>query len=53
VHLELEARAFGCWNPTTHARFAPSGSYTIAVGSSSRRLPLEATLDVIGLGTAP
>ena len=53
VHIELPARAFGCWNPTAHARYAPSGAYTISVGASSRKLPLEATLDVIGLGEAP
>jgi len=53
VHVELPARAFGCWNPTAHARFAPSGAYTIAVGSSSRKLPLHASLDVVGLGAAP
>jgi len=53
VHIVLPPRAFGCWNPTTHARFAPSGEYVVAVGSSSRTLPLEAPLTVIGLGTAP
>lgn len=53
VHVELPARAFGCWNPTAHARFAPSGGYTISVGASSRKLPLHATLDVVGLGAAP
>jgi beta-glucosidase len=53
VHIELPARAFGCWNPMAHARFAPSGAYSVAVGSSSRKLPLHATLDVLGLGAAP
>lgn len=50
VHVELPARALGCWNPKTHARYAPSGRYTVSVGSSSRELPLTATLDVTGLG---
>ncbi len=53
VHVELPARAFGCWNATAHARYAPSGTYTLSVGSSSRALPLTATLEVIGLGTEP
>jgi beta-glucosidase len=50
VHVELPARAFGCWNATAHARYAPSGTYTLSVGGSSRQLPLSATFDVIGLG---
>jgi beta-glucosidase len=53
VHVELPARAFGCWNPTAHARYAPSGTYTLSVGSSSRELPLTATLEVTGLGVEP
>lgn len=53
VHIALPARAFGCWDPATHARYAPSGTYTLSVGSSSRQLPLTATLDVNGLHPVP
>jgi beta-glucosidase len=49
VHVELPARAFACWDPVRHAPFVPSGTYTLSVGSSSRRLPLTASLDIVGL----
>jgi beta-glucosidase len=50
VTLELPVRAFTCWNPTAHARFAPSGDYELWIGSSSRTLPLHTTFTVTGLG---
>ncbi len=50
VHIELPVRAFACWSATAHARYAPSGTYTVSVGSSSRRLPLTASFEVVGLG---
>ncbi|HSU42124.1 MAG TPA: glycoside hydrolase family 3 C-terminal domain-containing protein [Polyangiaceae bacterium] len=50
VHIELPARAFSCWSATAHARYVPSGSYTVSVGSSSRRLPLAASFEVVGVG---
>lgn len=53
VHVELPARAFTCWNPVAHARYAPSGTYTVSVGGSSRKLPRTLTLDVTGLGPQP
>ncbi len=53
VHIELPARAFSCWDPVGHARYAPSGTYTVSVGSSSRQLPLVASFNVIGLPKSP
>lgn len=53
VHIELPARAFACWDPNAHARYAPTGTYTLSVGGSSRALRLTATLEVTGLGTQP
>src|SRR5262249_43311093 len=49
VHIELPARAFGCWDPVAHARFVPSGTYFVSVGGSSRALPLVTPLEVVGL----
>jgi beta-glucosidase len=49
VHIELPARAFACWDPAAHGRYAPGGSYTVSVGGSSRQLPLAAAFDVVGL----
>jgi beta-glucosidase len=49
VHIALPARAFACWDSVAHARYAPSGNYVVSVGSSSRELPLVASLEVIGL----
>lgn len=44
--LTLEQRSFAYWSPT-HRRWAvEAGEFTIAVGSSSRDLPLTATIDV-------
>jgi beta-glucosidase len=50
AHIELPARAFSCWSATAHARYVPSGTYTVGVGSSSRRLPLTASFEVVGVG---
>jgi beta-glucosidase len=50
VTFELLPRAFGCWSATAHARYVPSGTYEIWVGSSSRVLPLHASLEVVGMG---
>jgi beta-glucosidase len=49
VHITLPARAFGCWDPAKHRRFAPSGDYTVSIGGSSRALPLVGSLTVNGL----
>jgi beta-glucosidase len=49
--LELSARDLSCWNPKAHARYVPSGTYRIAVGSSSRDLPLQASVQVQGFGS--
>jgi beta-glucosidase len=53
VHVELPARAFSCWSSTAHARYAPSGTYTLSVGSSSRALPLTASFEVMGTEPQP
>ncbi len=50
VTLTLDPRKLACWNPTVHARYVPSGTYTIAVGGSSRDLPLQTSLQVVGFG---
>jgi beta-glucosidase len=50
VTLTLGPRDLSCWNPTAHARFVPSGTYTVAVGSSSRDLPLQTSVQVVGFG---
>jgi beta-glucosidase len=47
--IELSPRDLSCWTPKTHARYIPSGTYQIAVGSSSRDLPLRASVQVRGL----
>jgi beta-glucosidase len=48
VTIELGLRAFSCWSAASHARYVPSGSYRIVIGSSSRDPVLSATLDVSG-----
>jgi Fibronectin type III-like domain len=48
VPIELAPRAFSCWSTAAHARYVPSGSYQIVVGSSSRAPALSAPLDVVG-----
>jgi beta-glucosidase len=53
VHVTLPARAFACWSATAHARYAPGGTYTVSVGSSSRALPLSASFEVVGFGAVP
>jgi beta-glucosidase len=51
VTLTLGPRDLSCWNPRVHARFVPSGTYTVAVGGSSRDLPLQTSVLVVGFGT--
>ena len=50
VTITLGPRQLSCWNPTVHARYVPSGTFTIAVGGSSRDLPLQTSLQVVGFG---
>jgi beta-glucosidase len=50
VTLTLGPRDLSCWNPSVHSRFVPSGRYTVAVGSSSRDLPLQTSVQVAGFG---
>ncbi|MFD0687792.1 beta-glucosidase [Actinomadura fibrosa] len=48
VNLTIKAadpgHPFSVWNPATDAWTTPKGTYTVSVGSSSRNLPLTATL---------
>jgi beta-glucosidase len=48
--IELTPSQLTCWSVTAHARYVPSGTYRIAVGSSSRALALQASVQVQGLG---
>jgi beta-glucosidase len=50
VTITLGPRQLSCWNPIVHARYVPSGTFTIAVGGSSRDLPLQTSLQVVGFG---
>ena len=50
VTITLGPQKLSCWNPTAHARYVPSGTYTIAVGGSSRDLPLRTSVQVVGFG---
>jgi beta-glucosidase len=51
VTIELGPRAFSCWSTAARARYVPSGSYRIVIGSSSRDPALSATLGVVGTDT--
>jgi beta-glucosidase len=48
--IELGPRQLSCWNASAHARYVPSGRYTISVGGSSRDLPLQTSVQVVGFG---
>jgi beta-glucosidase len=50
VTIELPASAFSCWSSTSHSRYIPSGHYEVAVGGSSRNLPLGGAIDITGFG---
>ena len=50
ITITLGPQKLSCWNPTAHARYVPSGMYTLAVGGSSRDLPLQASVPVVGFG---
>ena len=50
VTITLGPQELSCWNPAAHARFVPSGTFTIAVGGSSRDLPLQTSVQVVGFG---
>ncbi len=53
VAIELAPWSFTCWDATAHGRYVPSGAYRIAVGGSSRDLPLSASLEITGLPARP
>ena len=44
ITFTLDKRCFAVWNEQIHDWYAPSGQYEIAVGDSSRDLPLRAAL---------
>uniref|UniRef100_E6QIC1 Thermostable beta-glucosidase B (Gentiobiase) (Cellobiase) (Beta-D-glucoside glucohydrolase) n=1 Tax=mine drainage metagenome TaxID=410659 RepID=E6QIC1_9ZZZZ len=44
VHFKLDRAALSYWSTKKHAWVADSGEFTLQVGSSSRDLPLQATL---------
>jgi beta-glucosidase len=48
--IELLPRQLGCWDSGAHGPYVPSGIYRIAVGRSSRDLPLRASVQVQGFG---
>jgi beta-glucosidase len=48
--IEISLRELGCWNPDAHRRYVPSGTYHFGIGSSSRDLPLQAWVQIQGLG---
>jgi beta-glucosidase len=50
VTLGLSPRHFACWNSIAHAPTVVSGTYRVAVGGSSRDLPLSASVRILGLG---
>jgi beta-glucosidase len=50
VTITLGPQLLSCWNPTAHARYVPSGIFTIAVGGSSRDLSLQTSMQVVGFG---
>lgn len=51
VTIELSPRDLRCWSTQEHGWYVPSGIYRIAVGSSSRELPLQASVQVQGFGS--
>src|SRR3954471_16155392 len=48
VTLDLDARSFEHWDTTKHGWAATRGCYTIAVGGSSRDLPLSGAVPIAG-----
>lgn len=48
--IELSLRHLSCWSAKSHSRFVPSGTYRVGVGSSSRDLPMQAAVQIEGVG---
>lgn len=46
VSFTLDKRSFAVWNEQIHDWYAETGEYTIEIGSSSRDLPLKASVTV-------
>ena len=53
VSFTLDKRAFAIWNSTLHDWYVESGGFTVAVGASSRDLPLCAKVFVEGSQAMP
>ena len=49
VTIRLPARAFAYWDATKHAFVVPDGTYRVFAGSSSRDLPLSASVRLRGV----
>ena len=48
VRLNLNPQSFSIYDPNLHAWKMPGGKYKILVGTSSRDLPLQRSIDVAG-----
>jgi len=46
VGLTLDPRAFAVWDTSRHAWVVPGGKYTVSVGSSSRDIRLQTTVNL-------
>ena len=53
VSFTLDKRSFAVWNREIHDWYAETGEYTIEVGSSSRDLPLKASVTVESTAELP
>jgi beta-glucosidase len=50
VTIELGPRQMSCWSTSGHGPYVPSGTFRLAVGGSSRDLPLRASAEIQGFG---
>ena len=48
VHLTLNRRSFSIYDPDLHSWTMPGGKYKLLVGTSSRDLPLQQSIEVAG-----
>ncbi|MBQ9301140.1 MAG: glycoside hydrolase family 3 C-terminal domain-containing protein [Clostridia bacterium] len=53
ISFTLDKRAFAIWNEALHDWYVPAGQYEIAVGDSSRNLPLRAQIAVESTAQLP
>jgi beta-glucosidase len=52
VVFTLTARDLAVFGATNHARYLPSGTYRVAVGSSARDIRLESEFELVGFGSS-